>query len=158
MPEPLPQPPKAPEPKQPIEAPSDTNEQLNLLRARQRVGEERYSELRKKLLLIENNMLANQKRALSDVKSLQTELNELKRTIQSAEDKIITIIKELRLTARREDIDVMKRYLELWDPVRFVSVDQVEKIIAEKLGGHEEEHHETKDTSLVKKPNYDSPS
>ncbi|MBS3147602.1 hypothetical protein J4219_01835 [Candidatus Woesearchaeota archaeon] len=158
MPELPPPPSKAPEPRQPAEPSSDANEQLNLVRARQRVGEERYSELRKKLLLIENNMLANQKRSLNDVKSLQTDLNELKRTIQAAEDKIITIIKELRLTARREDIDVLKRYLELWDPVRFVSVDQVEKIIDEKLGGHEEEHHETKDTSLVKKPNYDSPS
>ena len=58
MPE-LPQSPKTPEPKQPIEAPFDANEQLNLLRARQRVGEERYSEMRKKLLLIENNLLVN---------------------------------------------------------------------------------------------------
>jgi hypothetical protein len=80
---------------------------------------------------------------------MQTDLMEVKRTIQAVEDRIITIIKEIRLTARKEDIDVMKRYLELWDPVKFVTHEQVDKIVDEKLGKHEEPEV---------KPNYDSPS
>ena len=41
------------------------------------------------------------------------------------------IIKELRLTARKSDIDVMKRYIELWNPVKFVTADYAEKIARE---------------------------
>ena len=127
---------------------SGTTEQLNVLGARVRIGEERYSELRKKLLVVEQNMLSNNKKAMNEIKSLQSDLTEIKRTIQAVEDKIIMVIKELRLTARKEDIDVMKRYLELWDPVKFITHDQVEKIIDEKLGKKESD----------KPPSYDSPS
>ena len=128
---------------------SGMTDQINAMAARVRIGEERYSELRKKLLVVEQNMLTNHKKAMSEIKALQTDIIELKRAIQTVEDRIITIIKELRLTARKEDIDIMKRYLELWDPVKFVTHDQVEKIIDEKLCKPEEQRIP---------PNYDSPS
>lgn len=128
---------------------SGMTEQINAMAARVRIGEERYGELRKKLLLIEQNMLSNHKKALTEIKSLQTDLIEMKRTMQAVEDRIIMVIKELRLTARKEDIDVMKRYLELWNPVKFITYDQVDKIIDEKLGKPETE---------TLPPNYDSPS
>jgi len=99
--------------------------------------------------VIEQNMLSNHKKAMNEIKSLQSDFTEMRRTIQAVEDKIITIIKELRLTARKEDVDVLKRYLELWDPVKFITSDQVERIIDEKLGRPE---------PIGQKPNYDSPS
>jgi hypothetical protein len=128
---------------------SGLTDQISALAARIRIGEERYGELRKKLLVVEQNMLSNHKKAMTEIKALQTDILDVKRTIQTVEDRIITVIKELRLTARKEDIDVMKRYLELWDPVKFVTHEQVEKIIDEKLGKPEE---------TTEKPNYDSPS
>src|SRR5574342_170549 len=138
----------SPKPAQQLPDISGITEQLNLMAARVRISEERYSEIRKKLLLVEQNMLSKKKKAMTEIKAVQSDVTEMRRTIQAVEDKIITIIKELRLTARKEDIDVMKRYLELWDPVKFVTAERVEKLIDEKLGKHEE----------TEKPNYDSPS
>lgn len=109
------------------------SEQVNTVAARLRISEERNGEMRKKMLLVEQNMLSNHKRAMSEIKMLQTEVNELKRSIQGVEDKIITIIKELRLTSRKEDIEVLRKYVELWDPVRFVTRETVERIVDEKL-------------------------
>jgi hypothetical protein len=133
---------------QPLPDISGMTEQMNLMAARIRISEERNSEIRKKLLLVEQNMLSNQKKAMTEVKHLQNDVSEMRRTIQAVEDKIITIIKELRLTSRKEDMDVLKRYIDLWDPVKFVTAEKVEKLIDEKLGKHEE----------TEKPNYDSPS
>ena len=107
-------------------------EQVNAMTARVRVSEERYSELRKKLLVVEQNMLSNHKKAMGEIKTLQSDISDLKRAIATIEDRIITIIKEIRLTARKEDIDVLKRYVELWDPTKFVTVDQIDKILEEK--------------------------
>lgn len=115
--------------------------------ARIRVSEERYSELRKKMLFVEQNMLSNHKRAMEEIKGLHDDITGMKRAIQAIEDRIITIVKELRLTARKEDIDVVKRYVELWDPTRFVTREHVEKLIDKKLNTHEDH----------KPPNYDSP-
>lgn len=113
-------------------------EQINGLAARIRVSEERFNELRKKMLFIEQNMLSNHKKALGELKASNEEIDELRHKLVDVEDRIITVIKELRLTARKSDMDVMKRYIELWDPVKFVTADFAEKIarevVDEKLG------------------------
>jgi len=112
---------------------SGMTQQLNSMAARIRVVEQRNSELRKKILLIEQNMLSNHKRAMEEIKHLRDDMSETKRSIQTVEDRIITIIKELRLMATKEQVDVMKRYLDLWNPVKFVPASQIEQIIDEKL-------------------------
>jgi hypothetical protein len=114
----------------------------NVLNTRIRVSEERYSDLRRKLQLIEQNMLAHQKKVIGDFKNVQADVLEMKRSLRLIEDRVITAIKELQMTARKEDVDVLKRYVEMWDPLRFVSQEQVEKLIDEKLGAHKEEMHE----------------
>jgi len=110
-------------------------EQLNGLAARIRVSEERMNELRKKLLFIEQNMLANHKKAIGDIKASNEEIDELRHKFTEMEDRVITIIKELRLTARKGDVDVLKRYIELWDPVKFITAEHAEKIAREILTG-----------------------
>lgn len=144
-----PAPKKPPFSKPPAPAPDlgGQQEKLNAMAARIRVSEERYSELRKKMLFVEQNMLSNHKRAMEEIKGLHDDITGMKRAIQAIEDRIITIVKELRLTARKEDIDVVKRYVELWDPTRFVTREHVEKLIDKKLNTHEDH----------KPPNYDSP-
>jgi len=113
-------------------------EQINGLAARIRVSEERFNELRKKMLFIEQNMLSNHKKAIGELKVSNEEIDELRHKLVDVEDRIITVIKELRLTARKSDMDVMKRYIELWDPVKFVTADFAEKIarevVDERLG------------------------
>jgi len=54
------------------------------------------------------------------------------------EDRILMIVKELKLTARKEDIAVMKKYVELWNPMRFATKEQVENIVKEALGKEKE--------------------
>jgi hypothetical protein len=130
----------------PQEQPSAATEQLTTLAGRLRVSEERMGEIRRKLLLIENNMLAANKKNQADIKILQNDIMEVKHTIHNVEDRIITVIKELRMMAPKEDLQILKKYIELWDPMKFVTREQVEKLLDEKLGKHHEE-----------KPNYDSP-
>jgi len=137
-------------PKTPPPAPESAgaSDKLNILASRVRVSEQRTSEIRNKILMIEHNMLTNHKKALTEIKSLQTQIMEMKHSMTAVQDRIITVIKELRLMASKEDVGVMKRYVELWNPMKFVSVDQVDRIIDEKLGKRRE----------LPPPNYDSPS
>jgi len=125
---------------------SAANEQLTTIAGRLRVSEERMSEIRRKLLLIENNMLASNKKTQADIKILQNDIMELKHTMHNIEDRIIMVIKELRMMAPKEDLQVLKKYIELWDPMKFITREQAEKMMDEKLGKHHDE-----------KPNYDSP-
>jgi hypothetical protein len=108
-------------------------EDVNTVNRRLRVLEERHSNFRRRVQVIEQNMLSSSKKVLSEVKSVNSEISEIKRQIGEIENRIIMVIKELRLTAKKEEIEVISKYLEYWEPVKFVTVEQVEKIIDEKL-------------------------
>jgi len=114
------------------------SEDITRLAARLKISEERYGELRKKLLLIEQNMLSHHKNAMSEIKVLHSEITDVNSKINEIQDRILLIVKELRLTAKREDIDVMKKYVELWNPMRFITRDQVENIVKEIIDSQSE--------------------
>ena len=122
---------------------TELTEKINNLAARLRISEERHGELGKKLTLIEQNMLVHNRKATTDIKSINSEITEIKHMITDVEDKMLLIIKEIKLTAKKEDVNVMKRYVEIWDPTKFVTIDTVERIVKEILGKPEEEEEET---------------
>lgn len=107
---------------------------VNELSARLRIAEQRFSDLRQKVMFVEQNMISNHRHLADQLKSVQDEVNSVKRSVQDVKDNILKIVKELRHAARKEDIDVVKRYVEMWDPVKFVTFDQVQRMIDDALG------------------------
>jgi hypothetical protein len=114
-----------------ILADPSVRDELNSLSTRLRLSEERYIDLRRKLQLIEQNMLSNHKRAMLEVKNAISDMLAMRKTVDDVENKLILAIKELQLTAKKEDVDVIRKYFELWSPVSFATVNQVDKMIKE---------------------------
>jgi len=109
------------------------SQEISSLSTRLRVLEERNSNMRKKQELVEQSMLSGRKKVSEEVSLVRDEIDEIKRTLVEVENRIIMLIKELRLTAKKEDVDTMTKYIEMWEPVNFVTQNQVEKIIREIL-------------------------
>ena len=107
------------------------SDELTNISTRLRVLEERSSNVKKKQQLVEQNMISHRKKFSDEVDLLKEEIDEMKRTMREVENKIILIIKELRMTAKKEDVDSLKKYVELWEPVKFVTQNQVESIVRE---------------------------
>ena len=97
------------------------------------MNEERFSELRKKMQFIEQSMLSQQKKLAREIKAITSDITDSKKSLTEIKNKIALIIKEIQLSASREDMEVLKKYLDMWQPVKFVTETQVEKIIQEKL-------------------------
>ena len=106
---------------------------MNELNARLKMNEERFSELRKKMQFIEQSFLKHQKKLIRELKVINSDIEEDKKGITELKSKINLIIKELQLSASREDVEVLKKYLELWQPVKFVTENQVERIVGDKV-------------------------
>lgn len=100
---------------------------------RLRVLEERNSNMRKKVQLIENDLIESRKKFQIEFKTVLSELDEVKDKMHKYEENMSLIIKEIQLSAKKEDVDIIKKYLEYWEPVKFVTTDHVEKIIEEKF-------------------------
>lgn len=124
------------EPLPPVEKPSFD---ISDLMGRLRIYEGRYGELRKNLLVIEQNMLSNNKKINRDLKDIYSELSELRRQITEMQDKITTIVREFQLVATKSEVKVLAKVIDYLDPVKFVRIDQIESIVNDIIDAREEE-------------------
>ncbi len=106
-------------------------QEITNISTRLRVLEERGTNMKKKQQIVEQNMLSHGKKYSGEINLLKDEIDEIKRTMTEIENRIIMIIKELQMSAKREEVDSLKKYVELWEPVKFVTQNQVEKIVKE---------------------------
>lgn len=95
--------------------------------------EEKASNLNRKFEVLEKNLLDNVKKFNANFQSFDAELLDMKHEIDSLKQKIDLIIKELKMTAGKDELNTLKKYLDLWNPTRFVTLEQAEKIVEEKL-------------------------
>lgn len=112
-------------------------EQLTSVSRRLRVLEERYSNLDRRMQMGEQNMLSNHKTLNTEFKTTASDVSDLKKELDSIKETLKLVIKELKQCAKRDDVKVIEKYIDLWQPVKFVNRNQVEKMIKEALGKEE---------------------
>lgn len=94
-----------------------------------KILEDRVANLRQKEKIDSENMIDTNKKIFSEIKVLNSDLMDVKREIEDIKTKLRLIIKEIKLAAKDEDIARIKKYLELWEPLNFITRKEVEKII-----------------------------
>lgn len=109
---------------------------LNEMARKLRLNEERTIGLRKKIQMIEHNLITGHKKFLSEIKFINQEISDMKREFDELKSRILDFARELQNCAKKEDVQVLERYVNMWEPVNFVSRNEVEKIIDEKLKKH----------------------
>ena len=123
---------------------TNNREELNAISGRLKILENRYNDVRKMIDFVETNMITNQRKTNEEIRESSNEIYNLKRSIEEIQNVILAIKNELSLKSDKEEIEVMKKYTELWDPTRFVTIDQVQKMIDESKHHHVEEKTEKK--------------
>lgn len=114
-------------------APSDLVIQITAMSSRLRVLEENYVNVRKKVQVSDQNMLSSNKKITMDIKSIAVDLLDIKHEIADMKEKMLEIIKELKSTAREEDVKVLEKYISFWEPLNFVTRNEAEKLVKEIL-------------------------
>lgn len=100
---------------------------------RMRILEERFLNLRQKTQVIEQNIIHHDKKLYTEIKTTNTEIFELKREIDAIKNKFLLLSKEVSTLAKKEDVDVLNKYISMWDPMKFVTRKEVSDIIDEKM-------------------------
>ncbi len=112
--------------------------ELSLVSRRVRVLEERYTNLRRKSQVTEQNMLVTNKKLVMDIKTLTTEINEINKDLDTIKNTLRQVIEELKKCAKKEEVKMLEKYINLWEPIKFVTHDEVEKVIKEIIEGGKE--------------------
>jgi len=112
---------------------SEVKGDLNSMERRLRVLEEGVTNIRKSLQVAEHSMLTKNKNLLTEIRTLTSETVDIRKEISEIKEKILLVVKDLESSARINDVKVLEKYINLWNPVKFVTQEQVERIVDEKL-------------------------
>lgn len=105
---------------------------VNNTAASLRILEERYSTLRNKSQVSEQNIIDLEKEVTEDIKMLSEDLVELKREMNDLKDKLRLISGEITNLVNKNEFKVMERYLDMWQPMNFVTRDELNRLLEEK--------------------------
>lgn len=114
---------------------------------RLRTAEESLTNLRKIVQVTEENMLVKNRHFSAEVKTLTSDINELRHEMHELKEKIMLIIKEMQELARKDDVKVLERYINMWNPVQFVTHGEVEDVVRRVLRGKDGEDKELGESS-----------
>ncbi|MBN2566971.1 hypothetical protein JXB02_02700 [Candidatus Woesearchaeota archaeon] len=106
---------------------------INDLLRRMRIMEERYTNLQRKLQVTEQNMINQHRTALDEIKTANLDIQELRRDIIDLREKMKVIIQELRTCAKKDNVTILKKYIEMWEPINFVTQREVERIVEQEV-------------------------
>ena len=96
---------------------------------RVRVLESRYSLMRDRLFLINQNMLSEYRKLNKEISFMNTELKDLKQEVNEVKNLLRSIVAEIQNFAKKEDVKVIQKYMDIINPLNFVTEDDVKKII-----------------------------
>jgi uncharacterized protein (DUF342 family) len=111
----------------------NSNEEISNLNRRMKMIEERYANLRSNFQVMEQNMLQKHKSFFTEIKTLNLEITEVKKEINELKDRMMMLIKEMELLARKESVETLRKYIDFWNPLNFVSKNEIEQIIREVI-------------------------
>ncbi|MBI3051772.1 hypothetical protein HYY74_04930 [Candidatus Woesearchaeota archaeon] len=94
-----------------------------------RTLEEKYNNLLRRIQLGEQNTIAHTRKIHDEFRAINSDILELRKQIEEIRERMMMAIKELQTVAKREDLEIVKKYLDLWEPVNFVTQAEVEKMV-----------------------------
>lgn len=100
---------------------------------RLRVLESKQSMFSERLLVVNQNMLEEYKRLMKEIKAVDIEINELKKDLNNLKNILKHLTEEASTFAKKDSLKVLEKYINLWNPLNFVTEKDVENIIKRTL-------------------------
>ena len=95
--------------------------------------ESKVNTLLREIDLVKNDTVKKNGELRKEIKVLNEEVLELKRGQEKMQRTMDLIIKELKQTAGKEEILVLRKYVDFWNPLTFVTQRDVERVVDVKM-------------------------
>lgn len=121
------------------------NSSINNIATRLKILEERYSTLRKKTQLTEQDIIESEKNNIQEIRLLGENIIETKRAVKDLREKIVLLSDEVDNFANKTDFIVLKKYVDMWQPMDFVTRKEINDFLRNKFNKINNNKKETKD-------------
>ncbi len=97
---------------------------------RVRVLESRYSLMRDRIFLINQNMLQEYRKLSKEIRLVDSEVKSMKQDLNEVKNILRNVVNEMQNFARKENVKVIEKYISFWSPLKFVTENDVIEIIS----------------------------
>lgn len=94
-----------------------------------RVLESKQNLFSEKLLVMNQNMIEEYKKVSAHIKKVSSGINAAQEDIENIKNVVRHLSEEAGKFAIREDVKILEKYINLWDPLKFVTEKEVMEII-----------------------------
>jgi len=91
--------------------------------------ETKVNNLLREIDMLKNDFIKKNNNLRRDLKTINEDFLEIKHGQEKTAEKINLIIGELKRTAGREEVQILKKYMEYWNPLNFVTQRDLEKLV-----------------------------
>ena len=95
--------------------------------------ESKNNMLAENLLVVNQNTIEEYKRIYKEIEIINTDIKSLREDLFNLKQTLKGFLNEVDFFAKKNDIKVLEKYINLWNPIEFVKEDDVDKLIEEKL-------------------------
>ena len=95
--------------------------------------ESKVNTLVREVDVLKNDYIKKHNDLKRDLKIFNDDILTLKRAQDQAQQKMDLVIKELKQTAGVGEVSVLKKYIEYWNPLNFVTQKDLDRVVQAKL-------------------------
>ncbi len=95
--------------------------------------EERQRIIKERLLLIGKNLLETKEETIKEIEELTKNINLIKTDLQKIKEVLEELTREVNESARKEEVAILRRQLEMFNPLNFARIKDVESIVEKKM-------------------------
>ena len=114
-------------------APTIVTVSLNDVGTRLKILEERYTTLRKKSQLTEQNIIEIDKEHYENLRMISDSMLGVKRDVRDLTEKISMLADEVQNFADKTELQTLSRYISFWEPMDFVTRKEVNNFLRRKF-------------------------
>lgn len=94
---------------------------------RQKDLESAIETINQKIDLIDHNAVKGFRKAGEDVKSVRQEILEIKEELKTIKEFNSKVAKQIKLMSTSDEVKKLEKYIDLWDPMGFVTREELEE-------------------------------
>ena len=95
--------------------------------------ESKVNNLLRELDVLKNDFIKRNGQLSKDFKTLSDDFLDTRHEQEKINQKLVLIINELKQTAGQEEVVTLKKYVEYWNPLNFVTQKDLERAVESKL-------------------------
>jgi predicted nucleic acid-binding Zn-ribbon protein len=122
-----------PQQKVPQQPQIDITRKIGDLSERARLIEERLKQTREKMQVLDETFSSKVRDLKDAISDLNVQISTMRKELDEVKEIVRKVVKELGNTAKLSDVKVLEKYINLIDITRFITKEDVEEIVEEKL-------------------------